>query len=190
MKHWYQPDKWGEWRGHVWSTNGHVWSTNGHVAYRDGDKSGEERGAVAAMLDREDKAIVRPVGVSYELHGYLVMTDGTMVCAHFIRRAESLFPGVEWTHGDALGPFLGRVGGELVAVVMPNRMTPGQAEKSPGYPKCPTCDGSGKNECANCEGSGEVECEHCGNETECEECDGEGYVGTCAECGGDGRWRE
>ena len=183
MKHWYQPDKWGKWRGHVWSTNG-------HVAYRDGDKSGEERGAVAAMLDREDKAIVRPVGVSYELHGYLVMTDGTMVCAHFIRRAEGLFPGVEWSHGNPLGPFFGRVGGNLVAVVMPNRMTPGQAEKSPGYPKCPTCDGSGKNECANCEGSGEVECEHCGNETECEECDGEGCVGTCADCGGNGRWRE
>jgi len=47
----------------------------------------------------------------------------------------------------------------------------------------------GRAKCEECGGTGETVCHHCGNETECEECDGDGFLGTgehCATCGGKG----
>lgn len=48
----------------------------------------------------------------------------------------------------------------------------------------------GGEDCKACDGTGTIECKHCGNDSECEDCDGEGHRGqkvSCAACGGKGQ---
>jgi hypothetical protein len=172
---WYVPR-------YTWDDCG-PWNSDGHVAYRGAIDGADAKAmphapgydaekSVPVALGPENEAGVRPCGDTY-------------VAAHFVARAERLFPGVAWRHAGGLAPLLGFVGDTMVAMVMPVRWSPMTGSC---HPKCPTCEGHGGPKCEACEGSGEAECSKCGHETECNDCDGSGRVGKCADCNGSGKW--
>lgn len=168
--------------------DGREWSSDGHAAYAMPATGDDLKSPDAAAVTTEiANAPPDPVSEIERVNGHAIA--GECGCAeHLIALAEHTFPGIAW-HVRALdvgSVWVGRLDGQAVAIVMGMRHTvDGARHGEPGYPKCPACEGDGKDrECAKCKGAGEVECHACGHEDGCDKCAGTGRVGTCKACGG------
>lgn len=187
MFDWYKPR-------YRLTIDGCEWSSNGYAAYRMPAIGDDIKSPDAAALTREiERAPLWPTAKVERVNGYAIV--GTCVCAeHFLALAEHMFPGVAWyvRENYLASTWVGKRNGRAVAVVMGIHRNPDLARAGePWHPKCPACEGGGKDrECEECNGSGGVECHECGHEDDCDECDGTGRVGKCKACGGSGHYRD
>jgi len=154
VKHWYQPR-------YRFRIAGAMWSGDRYAAYRETPPGSAEDCPGGKLCDDVANALNAPVVTfSAPVCGLCVAQGGAGVAqAHHMQRAAALFGDrIEWRHLGNVNPFVGFVGGEPVAIVMP---TFGSAS----YPPCPTCGGDGVGQtnalrCPECDGTGR------GSETE------------------------
>ena len=143
--------------------DGRHWSSNGHLSVAVPSDDGREESA-EVLLEPAAKAVI-PAGPYMVANGYSTFGDGRSFQVHFLRYAESLFPGLEWFRagGDKnKDPIVGRVDGRPVAFVMAIRRT-----ETPCGPR---------EECSYCGGEAGEVCQCCGQDIKCEPCKGKGYV--------------
>lgn len=167
--------------------DGDRWVTNGYVAMIatvDGADKPLDPNVVGAMLPR-----AKPPRHMRHDRGYVVL-DGIVLNGFLMGLVDAAYPGATWDLGagdDATSGFaVGRIDGKAVAIVMSMR---GPVSEDCKPPTCPVCEGVGGPACEDCEGTGESECSKCGHDSECDTCDGDGYVTKCEACKGRKVWK-
>lgn len=165
--------------------DGQPWASDGVAAFR-GLECSDGRDVSEEMPRLLGEKTTRTLAEERRTKGYAVL-GGRLFRAHYVDWAERIFPGLAWQDGATdTGPAVGRVGGEVVALLMPLRPGSFQEETvEPGYPRCPTCEGSGaEGACKVCAGTKYATCPHCEQDMTCKACGGSGRFGVCGACKG------